>query len=116
MLFFQILKDGAKRDKRYLGLNPPFDLNVHTGTAGTGYDILNTNHMFPNPTGPFTYPPTSLRLRSQNYFNRAPVMYGFLRALSTGVFFTRLCMDVGSAQQYRKSFRCIAGIKLASGK
>ena len=28
MHFFQT-KDGAKHRKRYLGLNPPFDLNVH---------------------------------------------------------------------------------------
>ena len=54
--FFPILKDGAKHYKRYLGLNPPFNLIVHTGTAGTGSNILNTNHMFPNPAGPFPYP------------------------------------------------------------
>ena len=52
-----ILKDGAKHYKWYLGLNPPFDLNVHTGTAGTGFNILNINHMLSNPVGPFTYPP-----------------------------------------------------------
>ena len=103
MLFFRILKDGARHCTRYLGLDPPLDLNVHTGTAGTGSDILNTNHMFPNPVSPFTYPPTSLRLKFQNFFTRAHVMYGFLRGLSTGIFFTRLCMDVGSRQQYRKS-------------
>ena len=40
MLFF-ILKDGAKDNELYLGLDPPFDLNVHTGTTGTGSDILN---------------------------------------------------------------------------
>ena len=56
MHFFQTM-DGAKHCKRYLGLGPPFDFkNVHTGTAGTGSNILNTNHMFPNPVGPFMYP------------------------------------------------------------
>ena len=59
MLFFRILKDGARHCTRYLGLDPPLDLNVHTGTAGTGSDILNTNHMFPNPVSPFTYPDLS---------------------------------------------------------
>jgi len=86
MLFFRILKDGARHCTRYLGLDPPLDLNVHTGTAGTGSDILNTNHMFPNPVSPFTYPPTSLRLSFRIFFTRAHVMYGFLRGLSTGVF------------------------------
>ena len=95
MHFFQT-KDGAKHRKRYLGLNPPFDLNVHTGTAGTGSDILNTNHMFPNSVGPFTYL-LPLYVRNQS-------MYGFLRGLYTGVFCTRLCMDVGSREQYRNHF------------
>ena len=80
MHFFQT-KDGAKHCKRYLGLNPPFDLIVHTGTAGTGSDILNTNHMFPNPVGPFTYPHTSLCLRSQNYFNRGMVFWGAYKSV-----------------------------------
>ena len=95
MHFFQT-KDGAKHRKRYLGLSPPFDLNVHTGTAGTGSDILNTNHMVPNPVGPFTYP---LPL----YVWSEP-MYGFLRGLYTSVFCTRLCMDVSSQEQYRNQF------------
>ena len=116
MFFFRILKDGAKHYKRYLSLNPPFDLNCYMGTAGTGSNILNTNHMFPNPVSPFTYPLTSLRLKFQNFFTRAHVMYGFLRDLSTGVLFMQLCMDVGSQQQHRKSCSCVAGIKLASGK
>ena len=41
MLFFLILKDGAKDNELYLGLDPPFDLNFHTGTTGTGSDIFN---------------------------------------------------------------------------
>jgi len=81
--FFPILKDGAKHYKRYLGLNPPFDLIVHTGTAGTGSDILNTNHMFPNPAGPFTHLST---FAESELFQS---MYGFLRGLYTGVFCTR---------------------------
>ena len=103
MLFFRILKDGARHCTRYLGLDPPLDLNVHTGTAGTGSDILNTNHMFPNPVSPFTYPPTSLRLKFQNFFYSCARDVWFSERPIHRCFFTRLCMDVGSRQQYRKS-------------
>ena len=37
-------------------------------TCATGSDIFSTNHMFPNPVVPFTYPPTSLSLKLKNSF------------------------------------------------
>jgi hypothetical protein len=98
MLFFRILKDGARHCTRYLGLDPPLDLNVHTGTAGTGSDILNTNHMFPNPVSPFTYPPTSLRLKFQNFFYSCARDVWFSEKPIHRCFFTLLCMDVGYRQ------------------
>ena len=60
-------------------------------TAGTGSEILNTNHMFPNvnPVGTFTSP-RPLYVRSQNYFNRCTYTYGF-RVAYTPVFFVRAC-------------------------
>jgi len=100
MHFFQT-KDGAKHRKRYLGLNPPFDLNVHTGTAGTGSDILNTNHMVPNPVGPFTYP---LPL----YVWSEP-MYGFLRDIHR-CFLYALVHGCRLPRTIQKPFRCIAGM------
>ena len=86
MPFFLILKDGVRHFTKYLGLNPPLNLNVHTGTAGTGSDILNTNHMFPNPVSPFTYPPTSLRLSFRIFF--------FII-----IFFLYRTVDIGYATQ-----------------
>ena len=101
MLFFRILKDGARHCTRYLGLDPPLDLNIHTGTAGTGSDILNTNHMVPNPVGPFTYP---LPL----YVWSEP-MYGFLRDIHR-CFLYALVHGCRLPRTIQKPFRCIAGM------
>ena len=45
-----------------------FDFFVPVLTCATGSDIFSTNHMFPNPVVPFTYPPTSLSLKLKNSF------------------------------------------------
>ena len=89
--FFESWRTVRRHCTRYLGLDPPFDLNVHTGTAGTGSDILNTNHMFPNPVGPFTYPPTSLRLKFQNLFSLVRTWCMVFWEAYPPVFFLRGC-------------------------
>ena len=66
--FFEILQDGAKHLEGYLGLVTPFDFFAPVLTCATGSDIFSTNHMFPNPVVPFTYPPTSLSLKLKNSF------------------------------------------------
>ena len=84
-------------------------------TAGTGSEILNTNHMFPN-VNPFTSPrPLYVRAESELFQSMYVCKHvWFSRGLYTGVFCTRLCMAVGSREQYRKPFRCIAGQALQS--
>ena len=54
---------------------------VHVGTAGTGSDILNTNHMFPNPVRPVHVSPLlSTFMRPMEYFYE---MYRILIFLDT---------------------------------
>ena len=76
--FFPILHDDAKHFERYLGLVPSFDLNVHVLICGSGSDIFNPKHMFPNPVVQFTYPPTSLRLKFRTIFVMTSVVRSFL--------------------------------------
>ena len=101
------MQDGAKHHRSYLGLVPPFDKNMYALICGTGSEILNTNHMFQNPVVPFKSPHLSM-FEELELFSPCAFDVSF----SEVGCFNVLVMDVNS----EKLFRCIAGIKLASGE
>ena len=94
--FFEILQDGAKHLEGYLGLVTPFDFFAPVLTCATGSDIFSTNHMFPNPVVPFTYPPTSLSLKLKNSFPENV----FLEDLRSGCTDLRMCIADNSSKEH----------------
>ena len=90
------MQDGAKHLEGYLGLVMPFDFFAPVLTCTTGSDIFSTNHMFPNPVVPFTYPPTSLSLKLKNSF---PKMC-FWRGLRSGCTDLRMCIADNSSKEH----------------
>ena len=87
MHFFQT-KDGAKHCKRYLGLNPPFDLIAQPVPAPKFWTQITCFQTLTRSL----LPGLSTYVRSQNYFNRCTYVntYGF-RVAYTPVFFVRAC-------------------------
>ena len=79
--------------------------------CGTGSEILNTNHMFQNPVVPFKSPHLSM-FEELELFSPCAFDVSFSEGATCCGCFNVLVMDVNS----EKLFRCIAGIKLASGK
>ena len=89
MHFFQT-KDGAKHRKRYLGLNPPFDLNVHIRVqhglctyAGLGASSRMQLHLLPPAWKAKKSPPAPAPAQMQIFAGRRTTFHTYIGSART---------------------------------